>query len=132
MKEVDSDDNTANKSSRRVLKLLAHPYKGNNDETKKLFTDFSSLLQAHFASQQQQQQQQSSLPTLLRDYDAIHLAIGPEGGWTDDEVALFLKSGYLGYSLGQRILRTDIAVPILLQQMQELGKLMISFILQFD
>ena len=42
------------------------------------------------------------------------LAIGPEGGWTDDEVALLESHGFARYSLGRRILRTDTAVIALL------------------
>jgi RsmE family RNA methyltransferase len=37
------------------------------------------------------------------------LAIGPEGGWTDEEVAIFESRGFVRYSLGSRILRTDTA-----------------------
>ena len=42
------------------------------------------------------------------------LAIGPEGGWTDDEVALLESHGFARYSLGPRILRTDTATIALL------------------
>ena len=42
------------------------------------------------------------------------LAIGPEGGWTDDEVALLESHGFARYSLGSRILRTDTAVVAIL------------------
>lgn len=38
------------------------------------------------------------------------IAIGPEGGWTDDELALASKSGFLSASLGPLILRTETAV----------------------
>ena len=38
------------------------------------------------------------------------LAVGPEGGWTDDEVALLASLGFARCSLGGRILRTDTAV----------------------
>lgn len=38
------------------------------------------------------------------------LAIGPEGGWTDDEVVLALKNGFREASLGSLILRTETAV----------------------
>ena len=38
------------------------------------------------------------------------LAIGPEGGWTDDEVELAIKSGFQEASLGRLILRTETAV----------------------
>ena len=48
------------------------------------------------------------------------LAIGPEGGWTDDEVALLEEHGFVRYSLGARILRTDTAtVAVLAQLMKE-------------
>ncbi|MGB7281814.1 MAG: RsmE family RNA methyltransferase [Candidatus Acidiferrum sp.] len=38
------------------------------------------------------------------------LAIGPEGGWTDDELAAARAAGFLEASLGQLILRTETAV----------------------
>jgi len=38
------------------------------------------------------------------------LAIGPEGGWTDEEFATSGKSGFTEASLGNRILRTETAV----------------------
>jgi len=39
------------------------------------------------------------------------LFIGPEGGWTDDEVALARAKGALPITLGPRTLRAD-AVPV--------------------
>ena len=51
------------------------------------------------------------------------LAIGPEGGWTDEEVALLEEHGFSRYSLGSRILRTDTAtVALLAQLMKEFDK----------
>jgi 16S rRNA (uracil1498-N3)-methyltransferase len=38
------------------------------------------------------------------------LAIGPEGGWTDDELASARTRGFLEASLGENILRTETAV----------------------
>ena len=38
------------------------------------------------------------------------LAIGPEGGWTDDEIAAARAAGFLETSLGENILRTETAV----------------------
>ena len=38
------------------------------------------------------------------------LAIGPEGGWTDDELSSALSAGFLETSLGPTILRTETAV----------------------
>ena len=40
----------------------------------------------------------------------ISLAVGPEGGWTDDEIAASAASGFLEGSLGKNILRTETAV----------------------
>ena len=51
------------------------------------------------------------------------LAIGPEGGWTDEEVTLLEEHGFARYSLGSRILRTDTAtVALLAQLMKEFDK----------
>jgi len=40
----------------------------------------------------------------------VALAIGPEGGWTDGEVAAAGAAGFAGASLGHLILRTETAV----------------------
>ena len=39
----------------------------------------------------------------------ILLAIGPEGGWTEDELQLFHESGWISASLGPTILRAETA-----------------------
>jgi 16S rRNA (uracil1498-N3)-methyltransferase len=39
----------------------------------------------------------------------ILLAIGPEGGWTPPELALFTAAGWHSASLGPRILRVETA-----------------------
>jgi 16S rRNA (uracil1498-N3)-methyltransferase len=48
----------------------------------------------------------------LRDQVASEavLAIGPEGGWTDEERELAVKAGFYEASLGRLILRTETAV----------------------
>ena len=43
-------------------------------------------------------------------------AIGPEGGWTEEEVALIESKGFVRRSLGRRILRTDTATTALIAQ----------------
>jgi 16S rRNA (uracil1498-N3)-methyltransferase len=43
------------------------------------------------------------------DQDEILLAIGPEGGWADDEVQLFKNAGWISASLGSTILRAETA-----------------------
>ncbi len=46
-------------------------------------------------------------------HDRVLLAIGPEGGWVPFELALLQQRGFLPFSLGPRILRTETAVPLL-------------------
>ncbi len=48
------------------------------------------------------------------------LAVGPEGGWTDAEVALLEEKGFVRMSLGPRILRTDTALIALLSRLMEI------------
>jgi 16S rRNA (uracil1498-N3)-methyltransferase len=53
---------------------------------------------------------------LMRDALSVYaeptasLAIGPEGGWTDDELDVARAAGFAEVSLGQNILRTETAV----------------------
>jgi RsmE family RNA methyltransferase len=44
----------------------------------------------------------------------IVIAVGPEGGWEDEEVLKLVSKGFSLVSLGPRILRTDMAVSVLL------------------
>jgi len=41
---------------------------------------------------------------------SVALAIGPEGGWTEEEIAAARACGFLEASLGENILRTETAV----------------------
>ena len=50
-------------------------------------------------------------------FPAPVIAIGPEGGWTDDEVALLEERGFVRHSLGRRILRTDTATVAILARL---------------
>ena len=58
-------------------------------------------------------------PATNRASLACILAIGPEGGWTDEEVALLEERGFERYSLGPRILRTDTAAIALIAQLMQ-------------
>lgn len=49
----------------------------------------------------------------------VLLAVGPEGGWTEDEVSLLEEKGFVRYSLGPRILRTDTALVALIARLME-------------
>lgn len=61
-----------------------------------------------------------SLPALASPGRTL-LAIGPEGGWIPDEVALFRRHGFAPLSLGPRILRTDTACAVLLGLLHAAG-----------
>jgi 16S rRNA (uracil1498-N3)-methyltransferase len=57
---------------------------------------------------------ESENQTLLRDpvssaEGEILLAVGPEGGWTEDELQLFQTAGWISASLGPTILRAETA-----------------------
>jgi 16S rRNA (uracil1498-N3)-methyltransferase len=57
---------------------------------------------------------ESENQTPLRDAltpaeDEILLAVGPEGGWTEDELQLFQEAGWIRASLGPTILRAETA-----------------------
>lgn len=52
--------------------------------------------------------------TLLRDVinpgaASIALAVGPEGGWTEEEFQMFQQAGWISASLGSNILRAETA-----------------------
>ncbi len=57
--------------------------------------------------------------------DTIALAVGPEGGWRDEELAQARAHGFLAVTLGTRILRAETAalaaVSILQNRLGELG-----------
>ena len=48
------------------------------------------------------------------------LAVGPEGGWTDEEVERLEAKDFARMSLGPRILRTDTALIALLSRLMEI------------
>ncbi len=52
--------------------------------------------------------------TLARNTDATTLMmyIGPEGGWTEKELALFDAHGAIAHTLGPRVLRTETAAIV--------------------
>jgi 16S rRNA (uracil1498-N3)-methyltransferase len=54
-------------------------------------------------------EQENSLSAGLADARDVALAIGPEGGWTPEEMTLFSESGWRHVTLGSRILRAETA-----------------------
>ena len=49
------------------------------------------------------------LPTIAKRTQATRIAVGPEGGFADEEVALAIQHGWQAVSLGPRILRVETA-----------------------
>ena len=57
-------------------------------------------------------EQQTQLRDVLSSRETegeILLAIGPEGGWAENELQLFRKAGWISASLGPTILRAETA-----------------------
>ena len=55
-------------------------------------------------------EQENSLTAALQgEVASVALAIGPEGGWTAEEMALFSEHGWKHVTLGPRILRAETA-----------------------
>jgi 16S rRNA (uracil1498-N3)-methyltransferase len=52
---------------------------------------------------------QAALQQPTTEKPAVNLAVGPEGGWTAEEEALFGAEGWQAVSLGPRILRAETA-----------------------
>jgi 16S rRNA (uracil1498-N3)-methyltransferase len=54
-------------------------------------------------------EQENSLSAGLVGAESVALGIGPEGGWTPEEMAMFSESGWKHVTLGPRILRAETA-----------------------
>lgn len=61
-----------------------------------------------------------ALHRLARPMGAIHVMIGPEGGWKEGEIAAAHTAGFTAVRLGPRVLRTETAGAALLAAMQAL------------
>jgi len=69
---------------------------------------FTGALRIVLSESEQQTQLRDLLASHSREGEIL-LAVGPEGGWTEDELHLFQKSGWTAASLGPTILRAETA-----------------------
>jgi 16S rRNA (uracil1498-N3)-methyltransferase len=69
---------------------------------------FAGALRIVLSESEGQTQLRAALVSRQPDEEVL-LAIGPEGGWTEDELELFQKSGWISASLGPTILRAETA-----------------------
>ncbi len=58
----------------------------------------------------------------LKKEDSVLLAIGPEGGWTENEINLLTQHNFHPHSFGWRILRSDVACTALISAINTLTK----------
>ena len=86
-------------------RIVAHPEKTPLGE--------ATLLSLPERARDRQKRQECCFP------EAPVLAVGPEGGWTDEEVERLEAKGFARMSLGPRILRTDTALIALLSRLME-------------
>ena len=88
-------------------RIVAHPY---GADSTRIFANVANVRES-FAEIRSIREDSRS--------EAVLLAVGPEGGWTDEEVTLLEEHGFARYSLGSRILRTDTATIALLAQLMK-------------
>ena len=58
-------------------------------------------------------------PNILTARD-ITLAVGPEGGWSHQDIETLMAQGFKNLTFGPRIMRTETAAPALLAAIQSL------------
>ena len=88
-------------------RLVAHPYESSNSDSSICRFVDSSIRNG------------LNPPCPNSNSSRLLLAIGPEGGWTDEEVESLEAAGFTRYSLGHRILRTDTATIALLARLMD-------------
>ncbi|WP_263409748.1 RsmE family RNA methyltransferase [Terriglobus tenax] len=54
-------------------------------------------------------EQETTIASIIRKEEPTALAIGPEGGWTPEEMALFTQNSWTPVTIGPRILRAETA-----------------------
>ena len=95
-------------------KIVAHPSMGNGE--REMGNGEREMGNGERGTRIPQPSTLNPQPSILNPYV---FAIGPEGGWTEGEVALIESKGFGRRSLGSRILRTDTATIALIAQFMD-------------
>lgn len=66
-------------------------------------------------------QAQTSLSSVAVINNAVSILVGPEGGFSDEEMELAVKNGVTAVSLGPRVLRTESAGPAAITILQTIA-----------
>jgi RsmE family RNA methyltransferase len=134
---VNEDKNAANVIPAKVgiqrtyvgaiheLPLRHSPVKPeNNEPTSKAFSE-ENQLRIIFS----EEQKEINLKKILNDFKAsknIVLLIGPEGGFSGEEVSAAVEKGFIEASLGHRVLRTETApiaaISIIQYELGDMGQ----------
>ena len=83
-----------------------------NDIVKLKDVDFSKYNKLIFAYEKLSTTNSKTFLELINsieENDNVIIAIGPEGGWSEDEANYLIAKGFIPVSLGKRILRTETA-----------------------
>ena len=105
---VDGDEGVIPAKTGIQKKEMDSPVKPENDEpTDKAFSKKTQLKLIFF--EEQKENNLKEVLTGFRDKKNVVLLIGPEGGFSNDEVRAAVEKGFIGTSLGPRILRTETA-----------------------
>jgi 16S rRNA U1498 N3-methylase RsmE len=91
------------------LRIIAHPPTPSDSGSQGSSTSSSRLDLQALGSRRMLE-----IPPPPTGANRVVVAVGPEGGWTDNELRAFLARGFIPVHLGERILRTDVATPALL------------------
>lgn len=83
-----------------------------NDIVKLKDVDFSKYNKLIFAYEKLSTSNEKTLLEAInsiKENDNVIIAIGPEGGWSEEEANYLIAKGFIPVSLGKRILRTETA-----------------------
>jgi len=113
-----TDSHLASAAAKRVERWRRITVQASEQSRRVMPTEISSPIRLREAAQvsaklrivlAETEEQKMLLHVLGQPDESVLLAIGPEGGWTEDELDLFRTQGWLSASLGPTILRAETA-----------------------